>query len=62
MRWFVRESIKRGQVCAFNQYYKSKCCDDIVKISSEKLSVRGNFYDIIEAYLKKKHFKIFKKI
>ena len=29
MRWFVRQSIKGGRVCAFNQYYKSKHCDDI---------------------------------
>ena len=24
MRWFVRQRIKRGRVCAFNQYYKSR--------------------------------------
>ena len=24
MRWFVRQSIKGGRVCAFNQHYKSK--------------------------------------
>ena len=35
MRRFVRQSIKRGRVCAFNQYYKSKSCDDILKIISE---------------------------
>ena len=27
MRWFVRQSIKGGRVCAFNQNYKSKICD-----------------------------------
>ena len=32
MKWFVRQSKKGGRVCAFNQYYKSKHCDDIVKI------------------------------
>ena len=32
MRWFVRQSIKGGRVCAFNQYYKSKHCDDISKL------------------------------
>ena len=31
MRWFVRQSIKGGRVCAFNQYYESKHCDDILK-------------------------------
>ena len=43
MRWFVRQSIKRERVCAFNQFYKSKICDDILKIISEKLNVNGNF-------------------
>ena len=51
MRWFVRQSIKRGRVCAFNQYCKSKICDDFLKIISEELNVKGNIYDIIEAYL-----------
>ena len=32
MRWFVRQPIKGGRVCAFNQYYQSKHCDDILKI------------------------------
>ena len=61
MRWFVRQSIKLGPVCAFNQYYKSKICDDISNNSSEELNVKGNIYDIIAAYLnyKNKHFKIF---
>ena len=51
MRWFVRQSIKGGRVCAFNQYYKSKHCDDFLKIISKKLCVKGNVYDKIEAYL-----------
>ena len=61
MRWFVRQSIKRGRVCAFNQYYKSKHCDDILIIISEELCVKGNESDIIEEYLKykNKHFKIY---
>ena len=32
MRWFVRQAAYGGRVCAFNQYYKSKSCDDILKI------------------------------
>ena len=32
MRWFVSQSTKRGPVRAFNHYYKSKICDDILKI------------------------------
>ena len=57
MRWLVRQSIKIARVCAFNQYYKSKICDDILKIISEELNVNGNIYDLIEAYLnyKNKH-------
>ena len=37
MRWFVRQSIKGGRVCVFNQYYKSKHCGDILKILSKEL-------------------------
>ena len=61
MRWFVRQSIKRGRVCAFSQYNKSKICDDILKIISEGLNVNGNIYDNIEAHLefKNKHLKFF---
>ena len=60
MRWFVRQSLKRGRVCAFNQYCESKICDDFSKITSGELNVTGNIYDIIEAYLnyKNEHFEI----
>ena len=63
MRWFVRQSIKGGRVCAFNQYYKSKHCDDILKIINRELAVKGTVYDTIEAYMeyKNKHSKIFEK-
>ena len=63
MRWFVRQSIKGGRVCSFNQYYKSKHCDDILKIINKELAVKGCVYDTIEAYMeyKNKHFKIFEK-
>ena len=52
MKWFVRQSIRGGLVCAFNQYYKTKVCDDILKIISKGLKNEGNFYDIIEGYMK----------
>ena len=42
IRWFVRQNIKGGRVCAFNQYYKSKICGDIFKIISRELKVGGN--------------------
>ena len=63
MRWFVRQSIKGGRVCAFNQYYKSKHCDDISKIINKELAVKGTVYDTIEAYMeyKNKTFNIFEK-
>ena len=63
IRWFIRQSIKGGRVCAFNQYYKSKHCDDILKIINRELAVKGTVYDTIEAYMeyKNKHFKIFEK-
>ena len=63
MRWFVRQSIKGGRVCSFNQYYKSKHCDDILKIINKELAVKGTIYDTIEAYMeyKNKHFKIFER-
>ena len=51
MRWFVRQSIKGGHVRAFNQNYKSKICDDILKTISEELNVKGNIYDKIEVYI-----------
>ena len=63
MRWFVRQSIKGGRVCAFNQYYKSKHCDDLLKIINKELTVKRTVHDTIEAYMeyKNKHFKIFEK-
>ena len=62
MRWFVRQSIKGGRVCSFNQYYESKISDDVLKIISKELNLKGNVYDIIEAYMKYKndHLKIIK--
>ena len=61
MRHFVRQAAYGGRVCAFNQYYKSKSCDDFLKIISEELNVKGNVYDIIEGYMnyKNKHYKTF---
>ena len=63
MRWFVRQSIKRRRVCAFNQYYESKHCDDVLKIINKELAVKGTVYDTIQAYMEYKNnrFKIFEK-
>ena len=64
MRWFVRQSIKGGRVCSFNQFYKSKICDDILKIISKELCVKGTIYDVIREDLKKKnkHMKLYEKV
>ena len=40
MRWFIRQSIKGGRCCAFNQYYKSEISDKIFKIISEELECK----------------------
>ena len=64
MRWFVRQSIKGGRVCAFNQYYKSNHYYDIKRFLAKDLGItNGNIYDIIEEYLryKKKFYDIYKK-
>ena len=42
MRWFVLQSLKGGLVCAFNQYCRSKICDEVLKILSEDLIFEGN--------------------
>ena len=63
MRWFLRQSMKGGKVCGFNQYYNTKHSDDILKFVNKELAVKGSVYDTIEAYMeyKNKHFKIFEK-
>ena len=59
MTWFVRQAAYGGRVCAFNQYYKSNICDDILNIISKELNVEGNTYEKIEAYMnfKNEHLK-----
>ena len=63
MRWFVRQAAYGGRVCAFNQYYKSKICDDILNIISKELNVEGNTYEKMETYMnyKNEQFKVFEK-
>ena len=63
MRWFVRQAAYGGRVCAFNQYYKSNICDDILNIISKELNVKRTTYEKIEAYMnyKNEHLKIFQK-
>ena len=63
MRWFYRQSIKGGRICACNHFFRSKICDNFLKFLSKDLCVKGNIYDNIEEYLNyiNKHFKIFEK-
>ena len=65
MRWFVRQSIKGGRVCAFNQYYKSNHYNDIKRNLSKEFEFEedANIYEIIEEYLKykKKYYDVYKK-
>ena len=63
MRWFLRENINGGQVCAFNQFFKPKICDSISKHLSEELVLKRNASDFIGAYTnyKKKKLKLLKK-
>ena len=63
MRWSVRQSIKRGRLCAFIQFYKSKSCDGILKIISDELNLQGKIFDNLEANLnyRKKYFENFEK-
>ena len=65
MRWFIRQSIKGGRICAFNQYYKSDHYNDIKRILSKELNIAEdtNIYEVIEEYLKykKKHYDIYEK-
>ena len=55
MRFFERKSFKGGRVRSFNQYYKSKICNDVLKVLSRELKFEGNLYDTIEAYRKYKN-------
>ena len=63
MKYFVRQMAYGGRVCAFNRYYKTKSCDEIVKIISEEFNVGGNIYDFIERYMnhRNKHLEIIEK-
>ena len=63
MGHFVRQAAYGGRVCAFNQYNKSKICDDILNIISKDLNVGGNTYEKIEAFInyKNEHIKVYEK-
>ena len=54
VRHFVRQSIKSGRVCSFNEYYQLKTSDDVIKLLSRERKIEGNVYDNIEAYMKKR--------
>ena len=60
MRNIVRHSLEGERVCAFNQYYKSKICGDVLKFLPGELKVERVVFNIIEADMKYKndHSKI----
>ena len=51
----MRQAAYGGRVCALNQYYKSKSCDDTLKIITEELNDKGIVYEIIEDYINYKN-------
>ena len=54
MRWFVRQSTKRGKVCSYNQYEHSKSFDNVLKCLANELNgdiESSTTYDIIEKFL-----------
>ena len=63
MRHFLRQTAYGGRVCAFNQYYKSKHCDNNLKIIAKELDVKGNVYDFVERYInyKNRFLKVFER-
>ena len=63
MKHFAQQAAYGGRVSAFNRYYKSKHCGDILKLINEELCVKRNVNGIVEAYMdyKNKHFKVFAK-
>ena len=62
MSYFVEQCITGGRVCAFNQYYKSIICGDILKTLSREIKFEGKVHYNIEAYMnyKRYHLKIIK--
>ena len=50
MRYFVRQSIKRGCCGSFNQYYKSTFSDEMFNITSKKLDLNAKLYEILDKY------------
>ena len=51
-KWFVRHSIKGGRCPTFIQFYKYKKADNIFEAISEDLNVKGNNFEVFEAYVK----------
>ena len=53
VRNFIRKSIKGGRVGAFNRYFESKQCEEILNIIKKHLKINDNeISNIIDKYLK----------
>ena len=53
VRKFIRKSIKGGRVGAFNRYFESKQCEEILNIIEKHLKINDNeISNIVDEYLK----------
>ena len=53
VRDFIRKSIKGGRVGAFNRYFESKQCEEILNIIKNHLKINNNeISKIVDEYLK----------
>ena len=53
VRDFIRKSIKGGRVGAFNRYFESKQCEEILNIIKNHLKINNNeISNIVDEYLK----------
>ena len=53
VRDFIRKSIKGGRIAAFNRYFESNQCEEILNIIKKHLNIDDNeISNIIDEYLK----------
>ena len=50
MKWFVRQSFKKGRWTGFNRSFKYKNGDRVFENVSEKINVKGTICDVPEVY------------
>ena len=52
VRDFIRKSIKGGRVGAFNRYFETKQCEEILNIIKNHLKINNEISNIVDEYLK----------